>query len=200
MTPQKKLHFISIGGSVMHALALALKQNGHIVTGSDDEIFEPAKSNLHKEGLHPDSEGWNPDRITTDIDTVILGMHATSDNPEVLRAQELSIPIMSFPEYVYSISQNKQRIVIGGSHGKTTITSMIIHVLNYFDKEFDFLVGAHIDGFETMAKFSDAPIVVLEGDEYPSSKLDMKPQIPELSTSYRINFWYCLGSYKYFSH
>ena len=133
----KKIHFIAIGGSVMHNLAIALKQGGAAVTGSDDEIFEPSRSALQSNGLLPDKEGWHPDRITTDLDAVILGMHAKKDNPELLKAQQLGLKIYSFPEYIYNHSVDKQRVVIAGSHGKTTITAIVVHVLNFFNRKFD---------------------------------------------------------------
>ena len=137
-----RVHFISIGGSVMHQLAIALKLKGYQVTGTDDEIFEPAKSNLKAEGLLPETIGWQPQMITKDIDAVILGMHAKSDNPEMIKAKELELNIYSFPEYIYQESKNKTRVVVGGSHGKTTTTSMIMHVLKQAHHQFDYLVGA----------------------------------------------------------
>jgi UDP-N-acetylmuramate: L-alanyl-gamma-D-glutamyl-meso-diaminopimelate ligase len=174
----KKVHFIAIGGSVMHNLAIALQGQGFHVTGSDDEIYEPSKSRLQRCGLLPETEGWDPGRIHTDLDAVILGMHARPDNPELKRAQELNIPIYSYPEYIYQQSIDKQRIVIAGSHGKTTITSMILHVLKHYNRKFDYLVGAAIEGFDTMVKLSDdAPIIVVEGDEYFSSPIDRRPKI-----------------------
>ena len=170
-----KIHFISIGGAVMHNLALALHNKGFKITGSDDEIYEPAKSRLQKVGLFPAEFGWFPDKITHDLDAIILGMHARIDNPELIRAQELGIKIYNFPEYVYEHTMDKKRIVIAGSHGKTTITSMILHVLKYHKMSFDYLVGAGIDGFETMVGLTaEAPIVVIEGDEYLASPLDLK--------------------------
>ncbi len=171
-----KIHLIAIGGSVMHNLAIALKQNGHEVSGSDDSIHEPSKSRLANHGLLPDEFGWNKDRIDTSIDMIILGMHAKLDNPELKQAQMLHIPIYSFPDFIYEHSKNKQRIVIAGSHGKTTVTAMILHVLRYFNRSFDYLVGAQLDGFDTMVKLSDAPIIVIEGDEYLSSPLDSTPK------------------------
>src|SRR5438270_8927046 len=164
-----KIHFISIGGSVMHQLAIALKRKGYEITGSDDEIFEPAKGNLAKEGILPGEIGWDPRKITPDLDAVILGMHAKADNPEILKAKELQLPIYSFPEYIFQESRNKTRVVVGGSHGKTTTTSMIMHVLQASGKDFDYLVGARLEGFEQSVKVSDAPIIVCEGDEYPAS-------------------------------
>jgi len=172
----QKIHFIAIGGSAMHNLALALKNNGHEITGSDDEIFEPSASRLAANGLLPSAFGWFPEKITSELDAVILGMHAKADNPELLKAQELGVPIFSYPEFVYQQSINKQRVVIAGSHGKTTITSMILHVLKYVGKPFDYLVGAKLEGFDTMVQFSDAPIIVIEGDEYLSSPIDRRPK------------------------
>lgn len=161
----------------MHNLAIALSKKGFKVTGSDDVIFEPSKSSLDKYGLLPAQEGWNPDNITQDLDAVILGMHARADNPELLRAIEMGVKVYSYPEYIYEQSKSKKRVVIGGSHGKTTITSMILHVLNYYGKNFDYLVGAQLAGFETMVKLTDdAPVIILEGDEYLSSPIDRRPK------------------------
>lgn len=172
----QKIHFIAIGGSVMHNLAIALKQAGHTVTGSDDEIFEPSHSALQKHGLLPCKEGWNTENITSDIDVVILGMHARKDNPELLKAQELGLKITSFPEFIYQYSIDKQRIVIAGSHGKTTITGIVVHVLNYFKRSFDYVIGARIKGIENNVRLSDAPIIIIEGDEYLCSALDRTPK------------------------
>jgi UDP-N-acetylmuramate: L-alanyl-gamma-D-glutamyl-meso-diaminopimelate ligase len=173
--PKKRVHFIAIGGAVMHNLAMALCQKGYQVTGSDDEIYEPAKSRLDKFGILPEAFGWFPDKITKDIDEVILGMHARKDNPELLKAQELGLKVYSFPEYIYQQSVHKQRVVIAGSHGKTSITSMILHVLNYYNRNFDYLVGAQIEGFDLMVKLTDdAPTIIIEGDEYLSSAIEMK--------------------------
>jgi UDP-N-acetylmuramate: L-alanyl-gamma-D-glutamyl-meso-diaminopimelate ligase len=172
----QKIHFISIGGAAMHNLAIVLKNQGHQVTGSDDEIYEPSKSFLSKNGLLPTEIGWKTDNITPDLDCVILGMHARADNPELLKAQELDIKIYSYPEYIYSQSIDKQRIVIAGSHGKTTITSILMHVLKAVNKKFDYMVGARIEGFETMASLTDAPIIIIEGDEYLSSPIDRIPK------------------------
>lgn len=169
-----KIHFIAIGGAAMHNLALALQKNGHQITGSDDEIYEPSKSLLQKNGLLPNSEGWHPEKITKDLDVVILGMHARADNPELLKAQELGLRIESYPSFLYEYSKNKQRIVIAGSHGKTSITSMILHVLKKLNRKFDYLVGARIEGFELMAQLSNAPIIIIEGDEYLASPLDRR--------------------------
>lgn len=167
-----KIHFIAIGGAAMHNLALALKAKGFEITGSDDEIYEPSKSLLQANGILPDEFGWFPEKITSDLDAVIVGMHARADNPELLRAQELGIKIESYPSFLYEQSKNKQRIVIAGSHGKTSITSMILHVLKTLQKPFDYLVGARIEGFDLMASLSDAPIIVIEGDEYLASPID----------------------------
>jgi UDP-N-acetylmuramate: L-alanyl-gamma-D-glutamyl-meso-diaminopimelate ligase len=160
----------------MHNLAIALHQNGYIVTGSDDHIGEPSLSRLKASNLLPDSMGWDANRITKELDAVILGMHARIDNPELLRAQELGLKIYSFPEFIYKQSEDKQRIVIAGSHGKTTVTSMVMHVLMFCNRKFDYAVGAIVDGFDTMVKLSDAPIIVIEGDEYPSSPIDLTPK------------------------
>jgi UDP-N-acetylmuramate: L-alanyl-gamma-D-glutamyl-meso-diaminopimelate ligase len=171
------IHFISIGGSVMHNLAIALHQQGHHITGSDDEIHEPSHSRLDQHGLLPAQMGWNPETVHSGLDAVILGMHARADNPELQKAQELKLPVYSYPEFVYQQSRNKQRIVIAGSHGKTTITAMILHVLNYHKRNFDYLVGAQIEGFDTMVKLTtDAPIIVIEGDEYGTSPIDSRPK------------------------
>lgn len=171
-----RVHFIAIGGAAMHNLAIALHLNGFEVTGSDDIIYEPSKTRLGKHGLLPANEGWNPDVITSDLDAIILGMHARIDNPELLKAQELNIPVYSYPQYIFEQSKEKKRIVIGGSHGKTTITSMILHVLNFHKKDFDYLVGAQIEGFDNMVRLSDAPIIVIEGDEYLASPIDRRPK------------------------
>ncbi|MEM6700693.1 MAG: Mur ligase family protein, partial [Bacteroidota bacterium] len=172
-----RIHFIAIGGAVMHNLALTLHENGHQVTGSDDEIYNPSRNRLEKYGLLPEKMGWYPERITEDIEVIILGMHARKDNPELAKAQALGVPIYSYPAYIYEHSKNKKRVVIAGSHGKTTTTSMILHVLKYHEVNFDYLVGAQIEGFELMARLSDAPIIVMEGDEYPSSPTDLRPKI-----------------------
>jgi UDP-N-acetylmuramate: L-alanyl-gamma-D-glutamyl-meso-diaminopimelate ligase len=172
-----RIHFIAIGGSAMHNLAIALHKKGYQISGSDDVIFEPAKSRLHKYGLLPAEMGWDENRISNDLDAVILGMHARIDNPELLKAQELGVKIYSYPEYIYEQSKNKLRVVIGGSHGKTTITSMILHVLNYYKRDFDYLVGAQLAGFETMVKVTkEAPVMIIEGDEYLSSPIDRRPK------------------------
>ena len=171
-----KIHFIAIGGAAMHNLALAVASKaGYKVTGSDDEIFEPALSHLRDAGLLPDEIGWHPERITPDIDAIILGMHAREDNPELVRARELGIKIYSFPEYLYEQTKDKIRIVVGGSHGKTTTTSMILYVLNRLGIEADYMVGAQIEGFERMVRLSDtAKYAVFEGDEYLTSPLDLR--------------------------
>lgn len=171
-----RIHFISIGGSVMHQLAIALHKKGNTVTGSDDEIFEPAKSNLEKEGLLPKQIGWNPDNITKDMDAVILGMHAREDNPELQKAKDLGLKIYSFPEYIYEESRNKKRIAIGGSHGKTSTTAMLMHVLKENHLDFDYLVGARLEGFAQSVNITDAPIIVCEADEYPASTLEKRPK------------------------
>lgn len=172
----QRIHFIAIAGSVMHNLAIALKANGHVVTGSDDEFFEPARTALEQEGILPEKEGWFPEKITADIDIVMLGMHARIDNPELRKAQELGLRILSFPEFIYEQSLNKQRIVIAGSHGKTTITAIIIHVLAALGRQFDYVVGARVRGLRQTVKLSDAPVIVIEGDEYLSSALDPTPK------------------------
>lgn len=169
-----KIHFISIGGAAMHNLAIALKNYGHEVTGSDDEIYEPSRTNLLNAGLLPKQMGWDTRNIHSELDFVILGMHAKKDNPELAEAQKLGLKIYSYPEFIYEQSQNKQRIVIAGSHGKTTITSMILHVLKKLNRKFDYLVGAKIEGFDLMVSISDAPIIVIEGDEYLSSPIDLR--------------------------
>ncbi len=171
-----KIHFISIGGSVMHQLAIALKYKGYSVTGTDDEIFEPASTNLRNEGLLPENIGWDVSKITADIDAVILGMHAKGDNPELLKAKELGLKIYSFPEYIYKESIDKIRVAVGGSHGKTTTTSMIMHVLKKADKNFDYLVGAKLDGFPQSVDITNAPVIVCEADEYPASIIEKRPK------------------------
>ena len=172
----KRIHFIAIGGAAMHNLALALHQDSYTISGSDDEINEPSKSRLEKVGLLPLEMGWYPEKITSDLDGVILGMHARADNPELLKAQQLGIPVYSYPEYLYEHSKNKTRVVIGGSHGKTTITAMILHVLKSLNRDFDYMVGAKLDGFDTMVRLSNAPLIILEGDEYLSSPIDRRPK------------------------
>lgn len=173
----RRVHFIAIGGSAMHNLAIALHRQGFDVTGSDDEIFEPSRSRLDRLGLLPDKLGWHPEDITSGLDAVILGMHARSDNPELRRAQELGIPVYSYPSYFYERTKGKTRVVIGGSHGKTTITSMIVHVLRHADVEFDYLVGAQLDGFDCMVRLSESSrVAIIEGDEYLASALDQVPK------------------------
>ena len=172
----KHYHFIAIGGAVMHNLALALVRKGDQITGSDDEIYEPSRTRLEQAGILPLEMGWFPEKIHVGLDGVILGMHARIDNPELIRAQELGIPIYSFPEFIYNQSQNKKRVVIAGSHGKTTITSMILHVLKDQGLDFDYLVGAQIEGFDLMVRLSDAPFIVIEGDEYLTSPIDRRPK------------------------
>ena len=173
----RKVHFIAIGGSAMHNLAIALSRKGYFVTGSDDEIFEPSASRLKKQGIYPKSIGWNDNNITSDLDAVILGMHARADNPELLKAKELGLEVFSYPEYLYKQSIDKKRIVIGGSHGKTTITSMILHVVSKLGMDVDYMVGAQLDGYDCMVKLTDsAQIMILEGDEYLSSPIDRRPK------------------------
>lgn len=172
-----KIHFIAIGGSAMHNLAIALHKKGFEISGSDDVIFEPSSSRLDNYGLLPANFGWFPENITADIDAIILGMHARLDNPELLKAQEIGLKIYSYPAYIYEQAKDKLRVVIGGSHGKTTITSMILHVLNYYNRDFDYLVGAQLSGFETMVKITDeAPVIIIEGDEYLASPIDRRPK------------------------
>ena len=172
-----RVHFIAIGGAVMHNLAIALQKKGYEVSGSDDEIFDPSRSRLTRYGLLPKEQGWHPDRIIPDLDTVILGMHAREDNPELEKARDLGLKIQSFPEFLFEQTMGKTRVVIGGSHGKTTITSMIMHVLRFHDLSFDYMVGSIVDGFETMVGLSDtSEIAVFEGDEYLSSALDRRPK------------------------
>ena len=172
-----KVHFIAIGGSAMHNLAMALHLKGYRVSGSDDEIFDPARSRLEKYGLLPDAPGWFPDRITSDLDAVILGMHAREDNPELLRAKELGLKIYSYPEYLYEQSKDKTRVVIGGSHGKTSVTAMILHVLKDAGVECDYMVGAQLEGYDIMVRLSStAGVMVLEGDEYLTSPIDRRPK------------------------
>ena len=176
MQKKQRIHFIAIAGSVMHNLAIALKQAGHEVTGSDDEIFEPARTALANHGILPAKEGWYPDKMSNSLDVVMLGMHAQKDNPELKRARDLGLKIYSFPDYIYEHSRDKQRIVIAGSHGKTTITAIIIHVLNFCNRKFDYVIGARVRGIEQTVKLSDAPVIIIEGDEYLSSALDPTPK------------------------
>ena len=171
------IHLIAIGGSAMHNMALALNHKGYHISGSDDAIFSPSKERLEKQHLLPEKMGWFPEKITSDLDAIILGMHARIDNPELKRAKELNIPIFSYPEYIYEQSKNKKRIVIGGSHGKTSITAMILHVLQNLKIDCDYMVGAQLEGFDTMVKLThNAPIIILEGDEYLSSPIDRRPK------------------------
>lgn len=171
-----KIHFISIGGSVMHQLAIALKKKGYQVSGSDDEIFNPAKANLIKNDLLPARIGWSEENINATLDAVVLGMHAKADNPELKKAIELGLPVYSFPEYIYKESMDKTRVVVGGSHGKTTTTAMIMHVLKNENKHFDYLVGAGLEGFDQSVQITDAPLIVCEGDEYPASTIEKRPK------------------------
>jgi UDP-N-acetylmuramate: L-alanyl-gamma-D-glutamyl-meso-diaminopimelate ligase len=172
-----RTHFIAIGGAAMHNLALALHHKGYLVTGSDDAIFEPSKSRLQKHGLLPEEMGWFPEKIASNIEAIILGMHAKADNPELLKAKELGLKIYSYPEFLYEQSKNKTRVVIGGSHGKTTITSMILHVMHYHNIEVDYMVGAQLEGFDTMVHLTEKnDFIVLEGDEYLSSPIDRRPK------------------------
>jgi UDP-N-acetylmuramate: L-alanyl-gamma-D-glutamyl-meso-diaminopimelate ligase len=171
------VHFIAIGGSAMHNMAIALHKKGFTVTGSDDEILEPSKSRLSKLGLLPENTGWFPEKITSEIEAVVLGMHARSDNPELIKAQKLGLKIYSYPEYIYEQTKDKIRVVIGGSHGKTTITSMILHVLQSNNIDCDYMVGAQLEGFDTMVKLTkEAKIAVIEGDEYLASPIDRRPK------------------------
>lgn len=172
-----RTHFIAIGGAAMHNLALALHNKGYQVTGSDDAIFEPSKSRLEKKGLLPIELGWFPEKITSNIEAIILGMHAKADNPELVKATALGLKIYSYPEFLYEQSKNKTRVVIGGSHGKTTITSMILHVMQYHNLEVDYMVGAQLEGFDTMVHLTEKnDFIVLEGDEYLSSPIDRRPK------------------------
>ncbi len=172
-----RVHFIAIGGSAMHNLAIALHRKGIQVSGSDDEIFEPSRTRLEKEGILPTNIGWDVTNIHAELDAVILGMHAREDNPELLKAKELQIPIFSYPEYLYEQSKDKMRIVIGGSHGKTTITSMLLHAINKLGLNVDYMVGAQLEGYDCMVKLTnDAKFMILEGDEYLSSPIDRRPK------------------------
>ena len=161
----------------MHNLALALHRRGAQVTGSDDEIFEPARTRLAAAGILPAQEGWFAEKVHAGLSAVIVGMHARPDNPELLRAQELGLKVYSFPEYIYEASKDKQRVVIGGSHGKTSITALILHVLRFHGRQFDYAVGAQLAGFDLMVQLTDeAPIIIIEGDEYLSSPIDRRPK------------------------
>jgi UDP-N-acetylmuramate: L-alanyl-gamma-D-glutamyl-meso-diaminopimelate ligase len=170
------IHFIAIGGAAMHNLAIALHLKGMRISGSDDEIVDPSKSKLEKHGLLPQKMGWFPEHINKNVDAIVLGMHAKKDNPELVKAQALGLRIYSYPEFVYEHAKDKKRVVIAGSHGKTTITSMVLHVLNTLKMECDYLVGAQLEGFDNMVKLTNAPIIVLEGDEYLSSPIDLRPK------------------------
>lgn len=174
---QKKYHLIAIGGSVMHNLALDLFDMGHKVTGSDDEIYEPSRSRLKEKGLLPDAMGWDPDRVENGLDAIILGKHAREDNPELKKALDLGLPVYSFPEFIARFSKAKKRVCIAGSHGKTSTTGMIMHVLRKLDFDFDYLVGAQLKGFDKMVRISGAELLVTEGDEYPSSALDTRAKM-----------------------
>jgi len=172
-----RVHLIAIGGSAMHNMALALHEKDFKVTGSDDEINEPSKTRLKNAGILPEEIGWFPEKITSEIDAVILGMHAREDNPELIKANELGLKVYSYPEYIYEATKDKKRVVIGGSHGKTTITAMILHVLNFHKIDADYLVGAQLEGFNTMVKLTkEAPIAIIEGDEYLASPIDRRPK------------------------
>jgi UDP-N-acetylmuramate: L-alanyl-gamma-D-glutamyl-meso-diaminopimelate ligase len=172
-----RIHLIAIGGSAMHNLAMALHRAGHAVSGSDDEIFEPSRTRLKNEGLLPDADGWFPEKISSQLDAVILGMHARIDNPELLRAQELGLRIYSYPGYIFQESREKTRAVIGGSHGKTSITAMVLHAMSWAKVECDYLVGAQLKGFDTMVRLTPGVSrVVLEGDEYLASPIERVPK------------------------
>ena len=172
-----KYHFTAIGGSAMHSLAIALKENGHEVTGSDDAIFDPSLTQLQKAEICPEPMGWFPEKINPGLDAVILGMHAKKDNPELLEAQKMELPIFSYPEFIAQYAQHKTRVVIGGSHGKTTISAMVLHVLNYHQKSVDYMIGAQLEGFENSVYLSeDNEFIILEGDEYLSSPIDLRPK------------------------
>lgn len=172
-----RVHFIAIGGSAMHNLAIALHNSGHQVTGSDDQIFEPSRSRLADKGLLPGMEGWDDGRITEDIDAVILGMHARKDNPELLRSQELGLNIFSYPEFLFEVSKDMTRVVIAGSHGKTTTTAMVLHAMQHAGLSTNYMVGAQLEGFDCMVELeSGSEFMVMEGDEYLSSPIDLRPK------------------------
>ena len=172
-----RVHFIAIGGSAMHNLAIALHRKGYTVSGSDDQIFEPSRGRLQREGILPSTEGWDATKIDSSLDAIILGMHAREDNPELIKAQELGLKIYSYPEYIYEQTKDKTRVVIGGSHGKTSITSMLLHVMHHHHLDTDYMVGAQLEGFDCMVRLTEeAPIAVLEGDEYLSSPIDRRPK------------------------
>ena len=173
----KRVHFIAIGGTAMHNLAIALYRKGYEVTGSDDEIFDPARGRLQAYGLLPEAFGWFPERIDDSLDAIILGMHARADNPELARVKAMGLKIYSYPEFLYEQSKDKKRVVIGGSHGKTTITAMVLHVLQICGVDADYMVGAKLEGFDVMVKLSeDARVMLFEGDEYLTSALDLRPK------------------------
>ena len=173
----QKIHFIAIGGAAMHNLALDLHNNNYKITGSDDEIYEPSRGRLKAAGILPEEMGWFPEKIHSGLDIVILGMHAKLDNPELVKVLEMGLNIHSYPSFIYEHSKNKKRVVVAGSHGKTTTTAIILHVLKKKGLDFDYLVGAQIDGFDRMVKLSDSNLIVIEGDEYLSSAMDRKPKI-----------------------
>ena len=175
LTNYNRIHFIAVGGSVMHQLAITMKSHGIEVTGSDDHIFEPSLSNLKNSGVRV-FDGWDENNVSSELDAVILGMHAKAGNPELQKALDLKIPVLSFPDLIYSLSEDKQRVVVGGSHGKTTITGMIIHVLNYHNRETDYVLGAEVPGINGTIKLTEAPVIIIEGDEYPASTLDSEPK------------------------
>ena len=171
------IHFIAIGGSAMHNLAIALHNGGHSITGSDDQIFEPSRGRLARKGLLPEVEGWYPEKVHEGLDAIILGMHAREDNPELARAQELELPIFSYPEFLYEISKSMTRVVIAGSHGKTTTTAMVLHVMNHVGQPTNYMVGAQLEGFDCMVELeSGSEFMVMEGDEYLSSPVDRRPK------------------------
>ena len=179
------IHFIAIGGAAMHNLALALHLKGDTVTGSDDVIFDPSKTRLEARGILPEAFGWYPDKITSNLDAVVVGMHAKADNKELLKAQDLGLKIYSYPEFLYEQSKFKTRVVIGGSHGKTTITSMILHVLHYFNRDVDYMVGAQLEGFDVMVKLTDEnDFIILEGDEYLKFTYRQSSKISLVQTQY----------------
>ncbi|MDX1761605.1 MAG: Mur ligase family protein [Christiangramia sp.] len=172
-----RIHFIAIGGSAMHSLAIALAKKGYEISGSDDAIFEPSRSRLAEHNLLPAQTGWFENKITKELDAVILGMHAKVDNPELTKAKELGLKIYSYPEFLFEQSKDKTRVIIGGSHGKTTITSMILHVMNYHDKEVDYMVGAAVSGIDNPVHLTEEnDFIVIEGDEYLSSPIDRRPK------------------------
>ena len=196
-----RIHFIAIGGSAMHSLAIALTQKEYEITGSDDAIFEPAKSRLKEYGILPESTGWFTENISKDLDAVILGMHAKADNPELLKAEELGLKVYSYPEFLFEQAKNKTRVVIGGSHGKTSITSMILHVMNYHDKEIDYMVGAAIEGVDNPVHLTEEnDFIVIEGDEYLSSPIDRRPKFHLYQPKYSLVKRNCLGSHQRISN